>query len=75
MCVMPRSPKLAAAEAKLRAAQDRARRKAMGPPLPISDAVLNQAAVVGEADAALAAAQWDRDSGLPGLLDAEVVER
>lgn len=72
---MPRDPKLAAAEAKLRAAQDRARRKAMGPPLPLPDAALDQAAIVGETDAALAAAQWDRDSGLPGLLDSEVRER
>jgi hypothetical protein len=47
----------------------------MGPVLPLSDAALDQAATVGETDAALASAVWDRDSGLPGLLDATVQER
>lgn len=72
---MPRDSKLVAAEAALRAAEDRKRRRTMGPPLNLSDAALEQASVVGAGDAAVAGATWDRDSGLPGLLDAEVVER
>jgi hypothetical protein len=68
---MPRNPDLLAAERRLAAAQDKARRRALGKPLRLSDAALDQAAVVGEADAAVAEAQWDRDSGLPGLLSAE----
>jgi hypothetical protein len=72
---VPRDPRLIEAERRLAAAQDKVRRKAMGPALPLSDAALDQATMVGEADAALAAAAWDRDSGLPGLLDATVRER
>jgi hypothetical protein len=68
---MPRNPDLLAAERRLAAAQDKARRRALGKPLRLSDAALDQAAVVGDADAAVAEAQWDRDSGLPGLLSAE----
>jgi hypothetical protein len=72
---VPRDPKLIESERRLATAQDKARRKAMGPVLPLSDAALDQAATVGETDAALASAVWDRDSGLPGLLDATVQER
>lgn len=60
-------------ERALKAAQDRKRRQQMGKPLKVSDAGLEQAAQVGEGDAAAAAAQWDRDvPELAGLLDAEV---
>lgn len=69
---MPRDPEMVAAEARLKTAQDRARRKAMGPLLKLADAALDQAAQVGELDIALAEVIWDRDSGLPGMLSAEV---
>lgn len=41
---------VAAAQARLKAAQDRARRKAMGPPLKTTDADLDALAQVGPAD-------------------------
>lgn len=72
---MPRDPKLVASEARLKAAQDKAKRRALGKPLPLPDAALDQAATVGETDAALASAAWDRDvPELAGLLDAEVLD-
>jgi hypothetical protein len=39
-----------AAEAKLKAAQDRARRKKLGPPLALTDQALDQASAVSDLD-------------------------
>ncbi len=70
-----RNAKIVASEKKLKVAQDKARRRALGPPLRLSDSALDQAATVGDADAAVAESQWDRDvPELAGLLDAEVQE-
>lgn len=66
-------PDIAATEARLKAAQDRKRRRAMGQPFALDDTALEQAAQVGSGGAARAAVAWDRDSGESGLLDAEVI--
>lgn len=67
-------PDAADVERRIRAAADRKLRRQMGRPLTLSDAAIDQAAQVGDSDAAIAAAAWDRDSELAGLLDAEVIE-
>jgi hypothetical protein len=68
--------KAKAAERRLKAAQDRARRAKLGPPLQLTDAALDQAATVTEADIASAEAWWN--AGVPpearGLLDAQIDE-
>jgi hypothetical protein len=63
---VPRDPKLVESERRLKAAQDKARRKAIGPPLPLSDAALAQAASMGPLDLAAAAAFWRRHAR-PGV--------
>jgi hypothetical protein len=74
---MPDKPNVRAAEARLKTAQDRRRRRAMGPSLKLSDSALEQAAEVREADLASATAWWDANAPpeARGLLSAEVVER
>jgi len=72
---MPEKPtkqQAAEAERKLRAAQDRKRRRAMGKPLALTDAQIEAAATVTAADEELAGRAWDRLAPKParGLLDA-----
>ncbi len=64
------------AERKLKAAQDRARRRKLGKPLGLSDDGLEQAAAVTEADKESAFAFWRQHAPqqFKDLLDAEVVE-
>lgn len=62
-------------EQRLKAAQDRALRAKIGAPLPLTAANLDMLSTVTDADSILASARWDRDSGLPGLLDATVQEQ
>lgn len=57
---MPRDPKLTAAEARLKAAQDRARRKAMGPPLNWTEQDLDTLSEVTPADSLTAEAHARR---------------
>jgi hypothetical protein len=73
---MPDKPDARAAEARLKAAQDRKRRRQMGKPLALSDSALEQAAEVREADAANAVAYWRQNApaGFKNLLDAEPEE-
>lgn len=65
-----------AAEAKLKAAQGAARRRKSGPALKLSDAALEQAAVVTEVEQESAFAFWRKHAPpkFRDLLDAEVVE-
>ena len=65
-----------AAEARLRGAHDRLVRKRMGRPLHLSDAALDSAVLVTEADEATAEAYWDARAPKEarGLLRARVVE-
>jgi hypothetical protein len=69
---MARSPDLAVAEAKLKDAQDKARRRKMGPPLALSGAALVQAAALGPVDLAAAQAFWRRHTkpGVKRLVEA-----
>jgi hypothetical protein len=69
---MPRNPDLAAAEAKLAAAQDKARRRKMGSPLALSGSALVQASAIGPLDLAAAQAFWRRHAkpGVKRLLEA-----
>ncbi len=69
---MPRSEALIAAEAKLAAAQDKAARKKLGPPLALSGPALAQAATIGPLDLAGAQAFWRRHAkpGVRRLIEA-----
>lgn len=69
---MPRDPKLVQSEARLRAAQDKARRRALGPPLALSGPALAQAAAIGPLDLAAATAFWRRwaKTGVKRILEA-----
>lgn len=70
------SDEVKAAERRLKAAQDTARRKKMGPPLDITDDDLDQMATVTDADVKTAAAHARRH-GSPlfnALLDAQPIE-
>lgn len=62
-----------AAQKRLNAAADRKRRRAMGPPLALSDAALDALAAVGPQDEPSASALWRRanPSTAGDLLDAE----
>ncbi len=73
---MARLSRLQAAEARLKASQDRARRRAMGKPLNWTEEQLAQLATVTDADKESAAAYWRRNapSWARGLIDAEPVE-
>lgn len=69
---MPRNPKLVESEARLKAAQDKARRWKMGPPLALSGPALAQASSIGQIDLAAAQAFWRRHArpGVKRLLEA-----
>jgi hypothetical protein len=71
-----KKPTAAEAEARLRAARDRALRARMGPALDWSDEALDGLSAVSEADEVAAARYWDRlcPKEARGLLDAEPVE-
>jgi hypothetical protein len=71
---LPSSERAKQAEQRLKAVQDKARRKKMGPPLNLSDTALNQAAEVREVDKASAEDWWDRNAPpeARGLLRARV---
>jgi hypothetical protein len=71
---MPDSPNLERQRALARE-QDRAARRRMGAPLALTDAGLDQASAVTEADALAAESLWDQAqrrarTGLGGLLSA-----
>jgi hypothetical protein len=61
------------AQRRLNAAQDAARRRAMGPPLNLSDGALDTLSGVSDADMAAAEALWRaaNPGPLADLLDAE----
>jgi hypothetical protein len=69
---MSRNAKLQDAEKKLAEAQDRARRRALGPPLALSGPALAQAAAIGPLDLAAAQAFWRRHArpGVKRLIEA-----
>lgn len=72
---MPEST--AAAQARLNAARDRARRRSLGKPILGTDDELAALAAVGPEDAASGESLWDESqrrfkTGLDGLLSAEV---
>lgn len=69
---MPRNPDLEAAETRLKAAQDKARRRKMGRPLNLAPAALDAAATIGPLDLAAAGAFWRRHArpGVKRLLEA-----
>jgi hypothetical protein len=71
LSTMPDS--LADAQKRLNAAQDGARRRAMGPPLRLSDGDLDTLSGLSDADVAAADALWRaaNPGGLADLLDAE----
>jgi hypothetical protein len=64
------------AQKRLKRAEDAKRRRAMGKPLKLTDAALEEAAQVREADVESAVAFWRKNASpeFRDLLDAEVVE-
>lgn len=73
---MPEKPDPKAAEKRLKAARDRALRKKLGQPLPLSDTALDQAAEVRVVDVESAVAFWNRvaPAEAKGLLEATSYE-
>lgn len=72
----PMADRLTAAQRKLNAAKDAARRRAMGPPLDLRDTALDALADVGAEDEPAAAALWRQANPGPlgDLLDATTAE-